>query len=201
MSIPKKKFGENNNTYINRASKELYEDGYHISEIAQKLKCEKLYVYNSIVSEDKKIIDKEERQKIIEMRNNGLSISEIAYKCGRSKSCIRRRLKSDSALSNSIKEYNLSDKDLANLKKWYLKGYTLKYIADKLNISTKAVKYRLIKCSLWEPFHSNKAELSTLDKAKIKSMYKKGMKISQIAKECGKPYCVISRFLGVYDNY
>lgn len=197
-----RKIGEDKQSFIERTTKEMYCEGYHISEIADKLKCDILYIRNAITDINKyKITTEEERQEIINLYEDGYSVKDIAKKFNRDETCIYRRVKSKATFYKDYREYKLSDKDINYLKKMYLKGYTLKSICKELGITYTSARRRLIKAGIWEPNLSQKIEVPNSEKNKYKSLYNKGFKVSEIAKKFNRQYCVVARTLGVFDNY
>lgn len=197
-----RKIGENKQIYIERAAKEMYCNGYHISEIANKLKCDILIIRNAVTDINKyKITTEEERQKMINMYECGYSVKYIAKIFNRNESCVNRRIKSKAKFYKKYKEYKLSDKDINYLKKMYLKGYTLKSICKELGITYTSARRRLIKAGIWQPNLSQKIEVPNYEKNKYRSLYNKGFKVSEIAKKFNRQYCVVARTLGVFDNY
>lgn len=185
----------NNNEQIKKSSVSLYMNGNHISEIAVKLNCDKLKVYNSVVSESSRITTEEERNKMINLRSENLSYRKISNATNRSAECVRKRIASPAKCHNNKGEYIISDKDLENIKKWYLAGKTLRWIGRKFNMSHLAVKYRLVKCNLYSPEYSKSVPLSPSDKRKITIMHKKGINFSTIVKECGRDKYIISEYI------
>ena len=115
---PKKYRNETKEQYIIRVSKELQNEGYHISEIASKLKCNKFEIYNILVPEKYKFTTEEERQKMISLRKQGYSLREISKIVGRSHTCVRSRLLSPITLREDYKEYNINDRTLKKIKNY-----------------------------------------------------------------------------------
>lgn len=195
MIKPRKKYKESMEDFIKRASIEYYSDGYHIAEIAFKLKCDIIDIYSIITNDCKyKITTSEERDLMISMHNQGYSYSEIAKKTGRSRQCVTSRIKCPPKCYIEH-GYNLTDKEIEKMKKWYLEGKTLVWIAKQLKCSSASVKRRLNKTGTYKPNYSYSVPLSNKDKIIIKKMHKNGHTINEIANEIGRHSNLISKFI------
>lgn len=200
MSTIKIRRGETLENYITRASKKLYSDGYSITEIANKIACDKIYVYNSIVPPDKKLVDHEDRKQMIDLYNKGMPISKISDKVKRCASCVKARIEAPVKCRIGHFEYVLSDEDITFLKRSYLKGKTMTWIGEQLNISCDAVKRRVIKCGIYESRKSYKVPLTKKEEKDIKTLYNKGYSANQIVKEIGRPYSIILKEINEFNK-
>lgn len=190
---------ESHKEHIERVSRMMFNDGYHITEIANKLKCDKIEVYNSLYHTNK-ITDDEEREIIINLYNNGYSYREISDKLGISKACVARRIKSSAKYINTSHEYILTDRQLHNLKQWYLSGMSMAWIARKLNITSRAVKYRLIKSGIYKNNYTKSVPVTTKEEHRFNLLYKRGYTIGEISKECGRGYSIVNKVIHQSKN-
>lgn len=140
MVKPRRLKDESIDTYNERASKLYYSNGYHIAEIAEKLKINEVEVYNYVAT-GHKITTEAERAEMISLYNAGYSISAIAKIFGRSRYCIRQRIESPAKLN--IKSTDITDKQLDKMIEMAKKGYCAEDIAKEIGISEYSVKYRL----------------------------------------------------------
>lgn len=198
MSRPRRNCGESQEDYIRRASLALYNDGYYINEIAEKLKTDTLTVYNNLVIGSKRITNEDERAVMIELRGKGLSYRKIAAEVGRSATCVRERINAPAKYRHDLSEYHLTDRQLKNLKKWYLEGKSLKWIAEKLNIGVHSVKYRLIRAGIFEK-ERNPKRITTKEMYKFNTLRKKGYTIEKIAKECNRSVYSVRKYLNKFS--
>lgn len=189
-----KRIGESNEEYIIRASKKLYSQGHNIIEISTILNEDPINIYNAIIKDKQYTITNSDiRNGMIILYDNGLSYQQIGYMIDRSATCVKNRIKSDAKYVKTI-GYILNLKQLQNIKKLYINGYTLAFIGRKYKISPKAIKYRLKRCGIWEPNHCNKIPLSSSDKRKVKSLLKDGYTLYDISYEIGRPFSVICKY-------
>lgn len=195
MAKIKRKRYETDDEYISRASSELYFNGSHISEIESKLKCTKEEAYNAVVNRQYRIMSPEDRDTIIRLVDNGYSYTEVAKMFGKSPKCIRQRYKTPAKRSRGGKEYILTDKELAKIKKLFNDGMTITYIARELGISTKAATWRLKKSGVYVPERSRIYEISPKEIKKYKTLFKKGLTPQQICMKVGRPYRVVYKCL------
>ena len=186
---------ETDDEYIRRASQELYANGSHVKEIVEKLKCTEEEVYNAVVAPKHRITTPEERDAIIRMVNGGYTFAEVARILGKSSRCVRNRYKTPAKRAKGGKEYELTDKELTKLKSLFEEGRTLNYIARELNISVKAVRWRLKKAGLYVSYKYRVFEISPKEIKKYKSMFKKGYTPQQICMEFGRPFKVVYKCL------
>lgn len=199
MKVKKLK-NETKEQFIERATNLYYSDGYHLSEIADKLKCSKLTVYGIISKNGNKMITtEEERELMIALRDQDFSYRAIGKILHKSHTCVRRRIMQPAKhhITESY-DYKLSDKQLNHLKEWYKEGKTMAWIARQLNISNKSVKYRLVKANIYDPNLS--VPLTIKEKLTIKTMRATGKTISEIAITCGRKYSTIAKYLNDINN-
>lgn len=192
---PKKYRNETKEQYIIRVSKELQNEGYHISEIASKLKCNKFEIYNILVPEKYKFTTEEERQKMISLRKQGYSLREISKIVGRSHTCVRSRLLSPITLREDYKEYNINDRTLKKIKNYYINGKSIKWISEKTNLPENAIEYRLKRAKLFKSkITVNKV---TEEEAELFNdlYYNKGYSMDKIAKQCKRDRGTVSKHL------
>lgn len=192
--IPIKRLNETKDEYIIRASKKLYSQGFTIKEVSTMINADIIKVYNAVI-ENKLfcITEEEQRKKYIDLYEDGYSYNEISNIMHKSKRCIEDRIKSEAKYVRNIGK-EISAADLQNIKKLYINGYTLAFIGRKYKISSKAIKYRLQRCGIWEPNHCNKIPLSSSDRRKVKSLLKDGYTLYDISYEIGRPFSVICKY-------
>lgn len=188
-------FTKNSND-LNQKILKLHKDGYHISEIVDKLKCDEILVYNTVVKKDNKRYVSDSEIHIMEnLRAQGNSLREISKEVGRSKECIRIRLKNRPKL-HKIKEYTISDSALKKIKKWYLEGKTISWISRELDgLPRKSIQKRLVQMEIYQYQYSNNLPLTSKEIKKIISLRKKKYNVGSIAKEIGRPTCIVSKYL------
>lgn len=186
---------ESTDSYISRASLELYNQGHHIDEITSKLKCTPEAVYNAVMTPNNRMVSEEERRTIIKLIDSGYTPLEVSRVVGRSARCVRERYKTPAKRARGGNEYILTDKELTKLKTLYEDGYTLKYIAETLHITVSAVRWRLKKAGIYIPNKCLSAVLSTKDIRKVNSLHKKGYSIGEIASTIGKHHNIITKYL------
>ena len=173
---------------------ELYLGGYHVSEIVKKLRCDPVFAYN-VVTRGNHITDNKQRDEMIELRNDGCSLNEISKEVDRSRECVRTRLKSPAKVHVNIKEQTITDTGLKKLKAWYVEGKTIAWISRQLNISKKSITWRLQKCGLYAKGYSKTVPLTPKEKRRINMLRKKGYSVGDIAKDCGRLYCTVAKYL------
>ena len=173
---------------------ELHLAGYHIDEIINKLKCDSILVYNTVVNNDY-ITNEQQRNEMINLRNDGHTYSDIGKELKCSAQCVRTRINSSAKINAGTKRYSITDSELKKLKNWYLEGKTFAWISRQLDIPAKAIKWRIKLCGLYKKGYSQSVPLTPKEKRKITSMRKKGYSIGDIAIECGRNYCTISKYL------
>lgn len=200
MINPRKRKNESNEEFLKRATNEYYSNGYYISEIADKLKCDKFTIYNFIVKDKNKITTDDEREVMLSLRSQGLSYREIAAKIGKSAACVHDRIKRPAKYHIENDNYKISEKDLERIKIWYAKeGKTLSWISKQLNVPTPSIKYRLIKAGLYKPNLSKSIPLTNKEKLIIKAMRLSGKNAIEIAKSCGRDYSMVSKYIKSID--
>lgn len=200
MVKPRKRRNESNEDFTKRAIKEYYADGYHMIEIANKLKCDIRQVYNVLVSNKYKITTSEEREIMILMRNNGDSYAKIAKTLGRSRACIKARIEKAAGFHIESNTYTLTNRELDNIRKWYTDGKTMHWIATQLKISDRAVRYRLEKMGIYTRDLSLHIPLTKTEKITIKAMILTNKSISEIATSIGRHYRTVNEYLNGSDN-
>lgn len=192
---PKKKINETNEQYINRVAKDLYNEGYHMSEIAKKLKCDKFKIYNILVSNSRKYTTEEERQEMIKLRNKGYSFREIGRMVGRSPTCVRSRILKPVTFREDYIEFSINDRTLKRIKKYYNDGKSIKWIADKFNLPENAIMYRLKKAKIFKN-KQNENRVTEKEAALFNDLYhNKNYTIAQIAKMCKRDRGTVSKHI------
>ena len=195
MNRPRRKAGESIDDYVKRASVILHSNGYHFSEIAKKLKVDKLTVYNILVHSPRcRITTEDERAIMIELRGRGYSYRKIAEEVGRSATCVRERINSPAKFYDGYPESVLTDQQIDQMKKWYAEGKTIKFIADQFGIHRSCILYRLKSAGLFDPSRTP-AKVSTNEKYGYYKMHKKGKTNVEIAKHYGRNDSTVSRHL------
>jgi DNA-directed RNA polymerase specialized sigma24 family protein len=163
--------------------KEYYSHGYSIREIADKLSINPIYVYN-IVVKGNKITTEEERAEMINLYNKGYSISAIAKIVGRSRACVRERIKSPAKL-NCKTAANLTDKQIDDIENLAKKRKYAAAVSRKLGI-----KYDTVRCRLKRNTNVPKRTISKEEKELFIKLHLAGYTHDQIAEKCGR--CVKS---------
>ena len=196
INKPKKNKNESNEEYIERATKELYPSGLHLSEIATKLNCPKLDVYNSVVAPTHRITTKSERAKMVSLREKGYSLRAIARETGRSATCVASRLRTEAIFREDYKEYNIPEKDLAKIAKYYKAGRSKAWIARKMNLTIYIIRYRLSKMGVPEDPNRNKVyTIPVTDARKIVKLHRAGAGINDIEYELGYNKATIKQYI------
>lgn len=167
--------------------KEYYSHGYSIREISEKLDINPIYVYN-IVAKGNKITTEEERLEMISLYNRGYSISAIARKLGRSRACVRDRIKSPAKV-NCRTTTKLSDKQINDIEKLARKRNYSAAISRKLGI-----KYNSLRCRLKHNTNIPRRTISQEEKDTFIRLHLCGYTHDQIAEKTGR--CV--RSVGVH---
>lgn len=195
MNRPRRKPGESTDDYVKRASVILHNNGYHFSEIAKKLKVDKLTVYNILVRTQRcRITTEEERAIMIELRGRGYSYRKIAEEVGRSATCVRERINKPAKFYDGYPESVLTDKQIDQMKQWYSEGKTIKYIADQFCVHRSCILYRLKSAGLYDASRKP-SKVSTNEKYGYYKMHKKGKTNVEIAKHYGRNDSTVSRHL------
>ena len=83
---------------------ELHLAGYHIDEIINKLKCDSILVYNTVVNNDY-ITNEQQRNEMINLRNDGHTYSDIGKELKCSAQCVRTRINSSAKINASKSSY------------------------------------------------------------------------------------------------
>ena len=138
---PRKKKNETVEDYNKRVIKELYNDGYHIKEIAKKLNIDEIEVYNHATN-GRKITTNAEREEMIKLFNQGYSYCAIAKKLNKSRSCVKTRIESK-AKFNCGKYDDITYKQLKKMKTMAKNGASMEKISEEVGIKLSSVIYRL----------------------------------------------------------
>lgn len=190
MTKPKKNSSESIEAYNERVSKLYYNEGYHIKEIAKKLKINEIEVYNYVAS-GTKITTSEEREEMISLYNNGYSIHSIAKIFNKSRACVRKRIEKPAKVSCGPETNNTTDKKLNKMRDMAKKGFTAKDISEEIGISASSVLYRLSHSGERKPkTHVTKSELNRFIK-----LFKAGKTYPEIARICGRGLNTVYRHL------
>ena len=104
-----------------------------------------------------------ERRKIIELYDRGYTVPEIANSVGKPSHVVTRVLMEESDLPERIVQM-------------YETGMSIDEIADKLCISSRCVEDKLREYGIFR-----------MDEDRIKDLYYRGLKVSEIAKKVKKP--------------
>ena len=190
MIKPRKKKSETTKEYNERASKLYYANGYHIKEIAQKLKINEIDVYNYVVVSGSRITTSEERDEMITLYNKGYSISSIAKIFSRSRTCVRERI-DNPAKVNCYDANKLTDDQIAKITELASMGLSIKDISSKTGINPNTIIYRLSHTNIRRPnTYVTKSEIR-----KFIQLFKKGKTHREIANICGRSRSTINRHL------
>ena len=196
MIKPKRLKNESIEEYNERASKLYYNNGYHIAEIAKKLKLNNVDVYNHVVHNGYRITTESERQEMIALYNDGASYSEIARIFNRSRSCVRERIKAPAKTSGKTGT-TLNDRQLKKMKDLYESGMTVEAIAEKLKVSLYTVKYRLNHIDTYR--HLPRVDEKEL--MRFIALFYKGKSYKEIAKACNRHPTTVSKHLKAAGYY
>lgn len=192
MTKPKKNSSESIEAYNERVSKLYYNEGYHIKEIAKKLKIDEVEVYNYVAS-GKRFTTSEEREEMISLYNKGYSIYSIAKKFNRSRACVRKRIGSRAKISCAINNSGITDKKIKKMNDMFNEGFTIEEISKEIGISTSSIIYRLSHSGNRTPnTHVTKSEIN-----KFIKLFKSGKTHAEIAGICGRGTTTVSRHLHV----
>ena len=198
--IPKKKIRESQKDYIVRASRTLRSQGYSIKEISSLIRADEIVVHNALIDDPKKhLLTNEEREEILKLVADGISIAEIAEKFNKSKyrinEVIKNPIKNTEKDTMNVKEF--SKKDLDQMKKWYTSGKTISWIARQFDVPAINIKKRLIACEIYDPNNSFKLEdkLNNIERKKILDMFNNGDSINQMVKQIGRTQTTIRKYL------
>lgn len=178
--------------------KKLRKEGYTIQEIAKKLKIDEVTVFNA-TTQGAKIITEEQRQLMITMKAAGKSNRDIANAIGCSESTVRNRLKAPAKYKAPANYYKISDNDLKAIKKWYLRGKTIAWIADKYGISAASVLNRLKNSKTYKTDYTKNVPLHLTEKI-YAQLFKKFKSVDEIANKLGRSYIIISDYLNIFDR-
>lgn len=190
MTKPRKKKNESIDAYNERASKLYYDNGYHIKEIAERLKIDETEVYNYVVTNGRKITTAAEREEMIQLFNKGYSYYAIANIFQKSRSCVKKRIECPAKIGYSTSN-DLTDKQLKKMKEMAENGETLEAISKEIGVKVGTIRYRLD--------HTNMRERTTHvtpdEVKKFIRLYKKGKSHAEIAKICNRSRGAVCRHL------
>lgn len=189
MTKPKKKAKESVEAYNKRACKLYHENGYLIKEITTKLKLTEVDVYNYLSNNS--ITTEEERERMIKLRDQGLSIRAIAKEVGRSKTTVRTRLESPAKVNCSCKSI-LNDRQMNLLSKMAKDGCSIREIAKALNMDMSSLKYRI---SIIDKKTSTPTRVTNKEIKRFIKLYKSGKSCSKIANICGRNETTVRKYL------
>lgn len=198
MQKPRMRKNESIDEYNERASKTYYTNGYHIKEIANRLKIDEVEVYNYVITKGHKITTEDERRRMINLFNQGYSYSAIARIMGKIRAYVRDRIERPAKINNSGSG-NLTDKQIKKIKDMANEGACLCTIAEEMNIPISAVRYRLSH-GIREVHHTH---LSKAEKQKIIRLHKNGKSTTEIANICSRSWSTVRRCLrrvGLLEN-
>lgn len=195
MVKPRKRRNETVEQFIERAASEYYKNGYHLAEIADKLDCDLKTIYNAIVDKKYRIVSADERAIMIYLYNQGFSYSDIAKQTGRSRPCVKTRIIADAECYVENNSFYLPDKEISNIRKYFLAGKTIKWISNKIKISERAVRYRLQKMGIYKANYSVTIPLTKSEETIIKSMIKNNENIMSIALYIGRPCTIVKKYI------
>lgn len=189
MTKPRKEAKESVEAYNKRACKLYHENGYLIKEIAIKLKLTEVEVYNYLSNNP--ITTEEERERMIKLRDQGLSIRAIAKEVGRSKTTVRTRLGCPAKVNCSCKSI-LNDKQMNLLSKMAKDGYSVREIAKALNMDMSSLKYRI---SIIDREINIPTKVTNKEIKRFIRLYKSGKSCSKIADVCNRSETTVRKYL------
>jgi len=190
LGKPRRKKGESIESYNKRICVMYRNSGYYIDEIAKKTKLSQIEVYNAITTYNN-ITTESEREEMLAMRSAGLSLSQIANALGKSRSCVRARLKSPAKIKINSKN-KLTDKQIKKLNSMVKDGCYIKTIAEELNISENTIKYRMKNS---ETLKRTSNRVTNEEVNKFIKLFNKGYTYAKIAEECDRCASTVSKHL------
>lgn len=191
MTKPRRKKNESIDAYNERASKLYYANGYHIKEIAEKLKIDKIEVYN-YVANGPKITTEAEREEMISLFNKGYSYSSIAKIFNRSRACIKDRIESPAKINCGCNS-DLTDKQLKKMKELANEGKCIKDIAREIGVRDRSIEYRLSHTDVG--VNRRFTYVTPAEVKKFVRLYKNGKSHNEIAKTCNRSRSTVLKYL------
>lgn len=188
---PRRKLCEPIDVYNERVSKLYYNEGYHIKEIAKKLKIDEVEVFNYVSKANYRITTETERQEMIYLYNKGYSLSKIAEITGRSRECVRARIESPAKI-HCQEGKELTDRQIKKIKDMASKGYNSETIAKELGISEGTIRSRLSHTDLYKPKYNHVSEEEIKEFVRLR---KEGKTYEEIGKICGRGKNTVCRYL------
>lgn len=190
MIKPRRLKSETINEYNERVSKMYYNDGYHIKEIASKLKIDEVEVYNYVVTGGYRITTDEEREEMIRLRGAGWSISRIANHLGRSRACVRKRIESPAKINCEI-HTKFTDRQLKKIKNMANNEIPFDVIAKKFKVKTSIIKCRLNHTDI----KNRNKHVTSEEVEKFISYRKSGYSFREIAEICNRSKNTIAKHI------
>jgi hypothetical protein len=191
MNKPRKKKNESDEAYILRASKLYFSNGYHIDEIAERLDIPLIEAYND-VCHGHKITTEEERQEMIRLYGLGYSYNAISKIVGRSRSCVRERIKSPAKIVCTTKN-RLTNKQIKQITDMIHDGAYITTIAKDLGLPRSVVSDRVRRCGLCSP----KKPIDDKEIKKFIRLHKAGYTYEAIAKKCDRCVSTVSKYINM----
>lgn len=125
---------------------------------------------------------KEEKEKIIELRNKGLSFLQIAKETGKGKSTVGRYLKEVGLNKNSNIEEPLREEDFPIIMGLLQEGLNYKEIGEKIGHSRKNISAFMLRRDV-RPIPKIEKILTPEEIEKLKSLYQQGQSVAKITTE------------------
>ena len=191
MIRPRRKINESIDTFHERASKLYYNNGYHIKEIADKLKIDPIEVFN-YVTNSYKITTSAEREEMISLFNKGYSYTYIAKVFGRSRACVKARIEKPATI-NHVRRNSMTDKQIRKMRKLSRQGKCTKEIAREIDVCEKSIEYRLKHTDAG--VHKNYKYVTPEEVKLFVELYKSGKSHNEIARICNRSRSTILKYL------
>ena len=198
MGNVRKRKNETINEFNERATKHYYNEGYHIVEIAEKLKIDVNEVYNYIVVSRPRVTTEKERAEMIKLYNLGYTYSAIGRLLNRSRTCVRERIQSP-AKCRCRRYISVSNKQIPKIKEMIKNGATIKTISESTGISENSIKCRISHTNINSARACSKVTKSEINR--FIELYNDGNSCYKIAKICKRGETTVRRHLrrvGVY---
>ena len=189
MINPRRKKNESLEDFNSRAAKAYYANGFSILEVAKKLDISNSEAWNYCTDTKRKFITPDVRYKVIYLKSQGLSYTEIGRLLNISRTSCRRIIKGSNNKYDSLSTDLITDKIIA----LRIKNYSIDKIAKELNISRNIVHYKLSKAG-YKPNNYNK-KLSDKEVRTILFLHKSGFSMREIAAKCDKSLSTVFRYI------
>ena len=189
MINPRRKKNESLEDFNNRAAKAYYANGFSILEVAKKLDISNSEAWNYCTNAKRKFITPDVKYKVIHLRSQGLSYTEISRMLNISRTSCRRVIEGRNNKYDNLSTDIITDKIIA----LRIKNYSIDKIAKELNLSRNIVHYKLSKAG-YKPSNYNK-KLSDKEIRTILFLHKSGFSMREIAARCDRSLSTVFRYI------